>query len=166
MEKLNDIKSYLAKPSAFHPKRIGSRSQIGGYRVLFYGGNILDKSSAVEQLSREYGKEVYRVDLSQIVSQYIGETEKNLRVIFNNVKGKEVILFFDEADALFGKRTTVKDSHDRYANHEISYLLQKVEEYQGLVILSTNLKSILDPAFIRRFQTVVNFEKPKPPTPS
>jgi SpoVK/Ycf46/Vps4 family AAA+-type ATPase len=99
------------------------------------------------------------VDLSQAVSKYIGQTEKNLAEVFKKAEGKNWILFFDEADALIGKRTDVKDSHDRYANQEISYLLQRLEHYPGLAILATNLKGNIDKAFIRRFQTVLHFPK-------
>ncbi|HEX8315766.1 MAG TPA: ATP-binding protein [Flavisolibacter sp.] len=160
MEKLNDIKSYLTKPSLARAKGIDSRSRTGGYRVLFYGDNNMEKSLVVEQLSREHGKEVYRVDLSKIVSKYIGETEKNLQAVFDKADGRDVILLFDEADALFGKRTNIRDSHDKYANLEINYLLQKLEEYSGLVILSTNQKANIDAPFMRRFQTVLNFKNP------
>jgi SpoVK/Ycf46/Vps4 family AAA+-type ATPase len=114
---------------------------------------------AVEMLGKEFNKKVYRVDLSQVVSKYIGETEKNLSVVFKKAESKDWILFFDEADALFGKRTDVKDAHDKYANQEVSYLLQRIEDYPGLAILSTNLKGTIDSAFLRRFQTVVNFPK-------
>jgi SpoVK/Ycf46/Vps4 family AAA+-type ATPase len=101
------------------------------------------------------------VDLSTVVSKYIGETEKNLFNLFNRAENKDWILFFDEADALFGKRTNVQSAHDRYANQEVAYLLQRVEEYQGLVILASNFKSNIDEAFVRRFQTIINFPMPK-----
>ena len=97
-----------------------------------------------------------------VVSKYIGETEKNLANLFAKAEGQDWILFFDEADALFGKRTGVKDAHDRYANQEVAYLLQRIEDYPGLVVLSTNLKANLDEAFARRFQTVVRFKMPNP----
>src|SRR5204863_2251929 len=111
-------------------------------------------------LGKEFNKDVYRVDLSQIVSKYIGETEKNLSKIFDRAEHKDWILFFDEADALFGKRTNVQSSHDKYANQEVSYLLQRVEDYAGLLILSSNFKNNLDDAFIRRFHEVVHFPLP------
>ena len=101
------------------------------------------------------------MDLSKIVSKYIGETEKNLSAIFQRAKDKEWILFFDEADALFGKRTNVRDTHDRYANQEVSYLLQKIEEHNGLVFLSTNKKKNIDPAFMRRLRYVIDFPFPE-----
>ena len=97
-----------------------------------------------------------------MISKYIGETEKNLTKIFDRAENKKWILFFDEADALFGKRTEVKDSHDRYANQEVSFLLQRVEDYNGLVILATNLKSNIDEAFARRFQSIIDFPMPRP----
>src|SRR5262249_36961621 len=103
---------------------------------------------------------LYKIDLSQIVSKYIGETEKNLDAIFTEAENASCILFFDEADALFGKRSEVRDSHDRYANIEISYLLQKLEEYEGVAILATNLRQNLDQSFVRRLAFVVYFPVP------
>src|SRR5690606_16170501 len=104
--------------------------------------------------------QVFRIDLSIVVSKYIGETEKNLSALFDRARNKDWILFFDEADALFGKRTGIKDSHDRFANQEVSYLLQKVEDFDGLVILASNLKGNLDEAFLRRFNAVIAFQLP------
>jgi SpoVK/Ycf46/Vps4 family AAA+-type ATPase len=104
--------------------------------------------------------DVYQIDLSMVVSKYIGETEKNLSALFDRAKNKNWILFFDEADALFGKRSDVKDSHDRYANQQVSYLLQRVEDYSGIVILATNLKGNIDRAFSRRFQNIIKFNMP------
>jgi SpoVK/Ycf46/Vps4 family AAA+-type ATPase len=104
--------------------------------------------------------DVYRIDLSMVVSKYIGETEKNLAGVFDMAENKHWILFFDEADALFGKRTNTSDAHDRHANQEVSYLLQRIEDFPGLVILATNFKSNIDEAFARRFQLTVNFQKP------
>jgi SpoVK/Ycf46/Vps4 family AAA+-type ATPase len=131
-----------------------------GYRSLFYGPSGTGKTLSATLLGKATGREVYRIDLSMIVSKYIGETEKNLSKIFDRAENKNWILFFDEADALFGKRTSVKDSHDRYANQETSYLLQRVEDYKGLVILATNLKANIDDAFARRFQSVIHFPMP------
>jgi SpoVK/Ycf46/Vps4 family AAA+-type ATPase len=111
-------------------------------------------------VARELGLDLYSIDLSQMVSKYIGETEKNLRRVFDAADEGGAVLLFDEADALFGKRSDVKDSHDRYANIEVSYLLQRVETYRGLAILTTNLKSALDTAFLRRFRFVVSFPFP------
>jgi SpoVK/Ycf46/Vps4 family AAA+-type ATPase len=113
-----------------------------------------------EVLARELRLDLYRIDLSQVVSKYIGETEKNLRRVFDAAEEGGVVLLFDEADALFGKRSEVKDSHDRYANIEVSYLLQRMESYRGLAILTTNMKSALDTAFLRRIRFVVQFPFP------
>ena len=115
---------------------------------------------AGEVLARELNLDLYRIDLSQVVNKYIGETEKNLRRVFDAAEESGAILLFDEADALFGKRSEVKDSHDRYANIEISYLLQRMEAYSGLAILTTNMKSALDTAFLRRLRFVVQFPFP------
>ena len=111
-------------------------------------------------MGNECGKNVYRIDLSQIVSKYIGETEKNLSSLFQLSENKNWILFFDEADALFGKRTEMTDAKDKYANQETSYLLQRIEDFQGLIILATNFKPNIDSAFLRRFQSIVYFKIP------
>ena len=111
-------------------------------------------------LARALGMEIYRIDLAGVVSKYIGETEKNLRRLFDAAEGGGAILFFDEADALFGRRSEVKDSHDRYANIEINYLLQRLESYRGLAILATNRKSSMDTAFLRRLRFIVSFPFP------
>ena len=131
-----------------------------GYRVLLYGPPGTGKTLTATLLGKQFNKEVYRVDLSQIVSKYIGETEKNLENVFRRAESRNWILFFDEADALFGKRTSVQSSHDKYANQEVSYLLQRVEDYSGLLILASNFKNNLDDAFIRRFHEVVHFPLP------
>jgi SpoVK/Ycf46/Vps4 family AAA+-type ATPase len=115
---------------------------------------------AAEVLAHALDLDLYRIDLSAVVSKYIGETEKNLRRIFDAAEEGGAILLFDEADALFGKRSEVKDSHDRYANIEVSYLLQRMEAYRGLAILTTNLKSALDTAFLRRIRFIVQFPFP------
>ena len=132
-----------------------------GYRTLFHGPPGTGKTLTATLLGKMTDRPVYRVDLSQVVSKYIGETEKNLASLFDRARNKEWILFFDEADALFGKRTNVKDAHDRYANQEVSYLLQRVEDFPGLVILATNFKNNIDEAFQRRFQTIVHFPFPR-----
>jgi SpoVK/Ycf46/Vps4 family AAA+-type ATPase len=115
---------------------------------------------AAEVIANELRLNLYRIDLSAVVSKYIGETEKNLRRMFDAAENGGAILFFDEADALFGKRSEVKDSHDRYANIEINYLLQRMEAYRGLAILATNMKSALDTAFLRRLRFIVRFPFP------
>ena len=133
-----------------------------GYRALFFGPSGTGKTLAASLLGKQTDRDVYRIDLSMIVSKFIGETEKNLARIFDQAEDKNWILFFDEADALFGKRTSVKDSHDRYANQEVSYLLQRVEGFNGLVILASNFRNNIDEAFLRRFQSVIYFPKPSP----
>lgn len=115
---------------------------------------------AAEVLARALRLDLYRIDLSQVISKFIGETEKNLRKVFDAAESGAAILLFDEADALFGKRSEVKDSHDRYANVEVSYLLQRMEAYSGLAILTTNMKAALDQAFLRRIRFVVQFPFP------
>jgi SpoVK/Ycf46/Vps4 family AAA+-type ATPase len=131
-----------------------------GYRALFFGPSGTGKTQTASLLGKQTGRDVYRIDLSMIVSKFIGETEKNLSRIFDQAEDKDWILFFDEADALFGKRTSVKDAHDRYANQEVSYLLQRVESFGGLVILASNFRNNIDEAFLRRFQSVIHFPKP------
>ncbi|WAN69531.1 ATP-binding protein [Moorena producens JHB] len=133
-----------------------------GISALFYGASGTGKTMAAEVLANEFRLDLYRIDLSRVVSKYIGETEKNLRRIFDAAETGSAILLFDEADALFGKRTQVKDSHDRNANIEVSYLLQRMEAYQGLAILTTNFQSALDSAFERRIRFVVEFPFPGP----
>lgn len=131
-----------------------------GYRSLFYGPPGTGKTLTAMLLGASVGADVYRIDLSMVVSKYIGETEKNLATVFDQAQNKKWILFFDEADALFGKRTNTSSSNDRHANQEISYLLQRVEDFPGVVILATNLKANIDEAFARRFQTAVYFPMP------
>lgn len=131
-----------------------------GISALFSGASGTGKTMAAEVLANELQLDLYRIDLSQVVSKYIGETEKNLRRVFDAAEQGGAILLFDEADALFGKRSEVKDSHDRYANVEISYLLQRMESYRGLAILTTNLKDAIDTAFLRRIRFVVQFPFP------
>ena len=132
-----------------------------GVMALFFGPPGTGKTMAAEILAGELGLDLYKIDLSSMVSKYIGETEKNLERIFNEAESSNAILFFDEADAIFGKRSEVKDAHDRYANIEISYLLQRMEAYDGVTILATNLRANLDDAFLRRLQFGVDFPFPK-----
>ncbi|MBP0904177.1 ATP-binding protein [Mariniflexile gromovii] len=132
-----------------------------GYRVLFHGPPGTGKTLTASLLGKQTGKDVYKIDLSMVVSKFIGETEKNLSNLLAKAEKTENILFFDEADALFGKRTNVRDAHDKYANQEVSYLLQRIENYNGLVILASNLKSNIDEAFVRRFQAIIHFPLPK-----
>jgi hypothetical protein len=131
-----------------------------GISVLFAGASGTGKTLAAEVLAHDLGVDLYRIDLSQVVSKYIGETEKNLRRVFSAAEHGGCALLFDEADAIFGKRSEVKDSHDRYANIEVSYLLQRMESYRGIAILTTNHRSALDPAFLRRLRFVIEFPFP------
>lgn len=131
-----------------------------GYRALFYGPPGTGKTLAATLLGKKNQMDVYRVDLSMIVSKYIGETEKNLAKVFDLAENRNWILFFDEADALFGKRTSTNTSNDRHANQEVAYLLQRIEDFPGTVILATNLKSNIDEAFSRRFQSIIYFPMP------
>jgi MoxR-like ATPase len=128
-----------------------------GVNALFSGPSGAGKTMAASILARELGHELYKIDLSAVVSKYIGETEKNLSEIFEQAQSSNVMLFFDEADSLFGKRSQVKDAHDRYANIEVAYLLQRIEEYDGVVILATNMKRSIDDAFARRMHHTVEF---------
>jgi SpoVK/Ycf46/Vps4 family AAA+-type ATPase len=141
----------------------GFRQVLGratGVSALFAGPSGVGKTMAAEVIAQALALDLYVVDLARVTSKYIGETEKNLRRIFDAAEAGGAVLFFDEADALFGKRSEVKDSHDRYANAEISYLLQRMERYGGLAILATNLKSHLDTAFLRRLRMIVDFPMP------
>jgi SpoVK/Ycf46/Vps4 family AAA+-type ATPase len=131
-----------------------------GVTVLFAGPPGTGKTMAAEVIAGELGLELYKIDLSTVVNKYIGETEKNLSRIFDEAATSNAILFFDEADAIFGKRSEVKDAHDRYANIEVSYLLQRMETYDGVTILATNLRANLDEAFTRRLQFAVDFPFP------
>jgi hypothetical protein len=132
-----------------------------GFRVLFHGAPGTGKTLTAILLGKLSGRDVYMIDLSMVVSKYIGETEKNLEKVFARAEHKDWILFFDEADALFGKRTGISDAHDKYANQEIAYLLQRLEDYNGLVILSSNMRNNIDEAFTRRLQSVVHFPIPR-----
>jgi hypothetical protein len=131
-----------------------------GITALFAGESGTGKTMGAEVIANDLGLDLYRIDLSAVVSKYIGETEKNLRRLFDAAERGGAILFFDEADALFGKRSEVKDSHDRYANIEINYLLQRMESYSGLAVLATNIKNALDTAFMRRLRFTVDFPFP------
>lgn len=139
----------------------GDKTRRGlGINALFTGPSGTGKTMAAEVLANDLRLDLYRIDLSSVVSKYIGDTEKNLRRVFDGAEDGGALLFFDEADALFGKRSEVRDSHDRYANIEVNYLLQRMETYRGLAILSTNMKSALDTAFLRRLRFVVTFSFP------
>lgn len=131
-----------------------------GYWVLFHGPAGTGKTLTATLLGQTTGRPVLRIDLSRVVSKYIGETEKNLSRLFDEARDKEWILFFDEADALFGKRTDIRDAHDKYANQEVAYLLQAIETHPGLVILATQHRDDIDDTFLRRCQASVPFSPP------
>jgi ATPase family associated with various cellular activities (AAA) len=162
-ELLSSISSYLRHRdlvlSEWGYERTVARTQ--GLKVLFAGESGTGKTMAGQVLARDLGLDLFRIDLATVVSKYIGETEKNLDRIFDAAEGSNAILFFDEADALFGKRSEVRDSHDRYANIEVAYLLQKMEAYEGAVILATNFRQNMDDAFLRRLDVVVDFPFPE-----
>ena len=159
---LHDIAAHVRQRLTVYEKwGFAGRSRRGlGISALFAGTSGTGKTMAAEVLGNELQLDVYRIDLSSVIDKYIGETEKNLKRIFDAAEGGGVILLFDEADALFGKRTEVKDSHDRHANVGVSYLLQRMEAYRGLAVLTTNLKNSLDQAFLRRLRFVIQFPFP------
>jgi ATPase family associated with various cellular activities (AAA) len=160
LQQIHDLQAWILHgPTILHEWGMRKKLKLG-YRALFNGPPGTGKTLTASLLGKYTGKDVYKVDISMVVSKFIGETEKNLSNLFARAESKGWILFFDEADALFGKRTSVRDAHDKYANQEVSYLLQRVENYDGLVILSSNLKSNIDDAFIRRFQSIVHFPMP------
>jgi AAA+ superfamily predicted ATPase len=159
-EEINLIKCWIDKGDHLLNELELNKKIKPGYKSLFYGPPGTGKTLTACLLGKSTGRDVYRVDLSLIVSKYIGETEKNLSRIFDYAKKNEWILFFDEADALFGKRTQTNSSNDRYANQEVAYLLQRIEDFPGVIILASNLKSNMDDAFSRRFQSMVYFGMP------
>ena len=160
LDELMTIQAWIRHgPRLLDEWRLG-RALKPGYRSLFFGPPGTGKTLTATLLGQAVGADVYRIDLSMVVSKYIGETEKNLANVFDQAHNRSWILFFDEADALFGKRTAASSSNDRHANQEISYLLQRVEDFPGTVILATNLKANIDEAFARRFQSMVHFPMP------
>ncbi|MGG8495306.1 ATP-binding protein [Tenacibaculum sp. TC6] len=160
MEEVKEIEHWLEYNEVLM-KDWGMQSKIKpGYRVLFYGLPGTGKTLTASLLGKYTNKDVYRVDLSMVVSKYIGETEKNLSKLFDKSIHQDWILFFDEADSIFGKRTNVRDAHDKYANQEVSYLLQRIEAHPGLIILASNFKNNIDSAFTRRFNNIIEFEAP------
>ena len=162
-EQLKEVKNYIKnKGVVYHDWGFDNKLSLGkGLNIMFSGASGTGKTMAAEVIASELGLDLYKIDLSMVVSKYIGETEKNLNRIFKEAEQSNAILFFDEADALFGKRSEVRDSHDRYANIEISYLLQKMEENEGIVILATNLSQNIDDAFMRRMHFNVEFPFPE-----
>ncbi|OYU84395.1 MAG: AAA family ATPase, partial [Burkholderiales bacterium PBB5] len=162
LAQLDDIGLWLTHGSRLLGEWGFGRRVGAGHVSLFHGPPGTGKTLSACLLGERCGREVHRVDLSLVVSKYIGETEKNLSRLFDAAERAGWILFFDEADALFGKRTGVGDSHDRYANQEVSYLLQRIESFAGVVVLASNMKHNIDEAFLRRFQSVIHFPLPKP----
>jgi SpoVK/Ycf46/Vps4 family AAA+-type ATPase len=162
MAALHDIARQLRhRERVFADWGFGAKHRLGqGLVALFTGESGTGKTLAAEAIANAVALDLYRVDLATLVSKYIGETEKNLRRLFDAAETGGGVLLFDEADALFGKRSEVKDSHDRYANIEVAYLLQRIEAYRGLAILTTNMRSALDRAFLRRMRFVVSFPFP------
>jgi SpoVK/Ycf46/Vps4 family AAA+-type ATPase len=162
MRHLRSIASHLRHRSrVYRDWGFGTKVARGrGLSILFSGAPGTGKTMAAEVLARELSLLLFQIDLSTVVSKYIGETERNLSVIFAEAEMSQSLLFFDEADALFGKRTEVKDAHDRYANMEVNYLLQRIEQFKGLVVLATNFQKNLDDAFLRRLQYVIEFPYP------
>ena len=162
MDEVDHIKTWMLNQHQFKSIDFLKKRFTKGYRALFYGPPGTGKTLTASLLGRMHNRSVYRIDLSQIVSKYIGETEKNLSRIFDLAENKDWILFFDEAESLFSKRTDVSDSNDKFANMETSFLLQRIEDFDGLIILATNLKPNIDRAFIRRFQSIIHFTLPLP----
>jgi ATPase family associated with various cellular activities (AAA) len=160
LQQIHDLEAWITHGQTILHEWDMKRKLKLGYRVLFHGPPGTGKTLTASLLGKYTGKDVYKIDISMVVSKFIGETEKNLANLFAKAESKDWILFFDEADALFGKRTNVRDAHDKYANQEVSYLLQRVENYDGLVILASNFKSNIDDAFIRRFQSIIHFPLP------
>lgn len=157
---ISEIETWL-KHNEVLMNKWGMKNRIKpGFRVLFTGPPGTGKTLTASLLGKYTKRDVFRIDLSLVVSKYIGETEKNLSKLFDRAENKDWILFFDEADALFGKRTGVRDAHDKYANQEVSYLLQRIESHSGLVILASNMKNNIDIAFTRRFNAIIEFEIP------
>ncbi|WP_237276513.1 ATP-binding protein [Tenacibaculum ovolyticum] len=160
LEDVKEIENWLAYKDTLM-NDWGMKAKIKpGYRVLFCGLPGTGKTLTAGLLGKYTGKDVYRVDLSMVVSKFIGETEKNLSKLFDKSINQNWILFFDEADAIFGKRTSVRDAHDKYANQEVSYLLQRIEAHPGLIILASNFRNNIDSAFTRRFHNIIEFEAP------
>ncbi|MEP7356314.1 MAG: ATP-binding protein, partial [Anaerolineales bacterium] len=164
-DQLSMLKELIAtvrgRPMVLETWGVGEKlAASAGVTILFAGPPGTGKTMAAEVIASELGLELYKIDLSTVVNKYIGETEKNLGRIFDEASNSNAILFFDEADAIFGKRSEVKDAHDRYANIEVSYLLQRMETYDGVTILATNLRANLDEAFTRRLQFAVDFPFP------
>lgn len=160
MEEIDHLQTWLKQGKELISRWELARAVKPGYRSLFFGPPGTGKTLTATLLGASVGVDVYRIDLSMVVSKYIGETEKNLAGVFDQAQNKNWILFFDEADSLFGKRTQTSNSNDRHANQEISYLLQRIEDFPGVVILASNIKANIDEAFARRFQSIIYFPLP------
>ncbi len=159
--KIREIENWITHSNKVFTEWGMRRKFKPGYRSLFFGPPGTGKTLTATLLGKYTRRDVFRIDLSRVISKYIGETEKSLARLFDKAQNKNWILFFDEADALFGKRTEIRDAHDKYANQEVAYLLQRIENYSGLVILATNQRGNVDDAFIRRFQSMVHFPVPR-----
>ena len=162
LEQLAEIETWLRHNDFLMKDERLARRVKPGYRAIFYGPPGGGKTLAVSLLGKSNALPVYKIDLSMVVSKFIGETEKNLAALFDRAQYQNWILFFDEADSLFSKRTGVRDAHDKYANQEVSYLLQRIEDFPGVIILASNFKSNMDEAFMRRFQSIIHFPMPGP----
>ena len=160
MDQIMELKTWLLHKDMLMQDWGLSKRLKPGYRTLFYGPPGTGKTLTASLLGKNLGMDVYRIDLSMVVSKYIGETEKNLSRIFDSAANQNWILFFDEADALFGKRTQANSSNDRHANQQTAYLLQRIEDFSGFIILASNLKGNMDEAFSRRFQSIIGFQMP------
>lgn len=160
MEEVREVETWIQHSEAFLKDPHLRKHLKPGYRALLYGPPGTGKTLTASLIGKSTGLEVYRIDLSMIVSKYIGETEKNLGKVFDLAQSRRWILFFDEADALFGKRTETTSSNDRHANQQVGYLLQRIEDFPGIIILATNLKDNLDAAFLRRFQSIIQIPAP------
>lgn len=162
-QQVEDIHVWVKHSQSILEQWGGSKGHVKpGYRALFYGPPGTGKTLTACLIGKSTGKDVYKIDLSMVISKWVGETEKNLARVFDTAENKDWILFFDEADALFGKRSDSGGSQERYANQEVSYLLQRTENYPGTIILASNLKGNMDEAFIRRFQSMIYFPMPSP----
>ncbi len=160
MDQITEIKTWIEHQDTLMNDWGLEKKIKPGYRTLFFGPPGTGKTLTASLLGKETGKDVFRIDLSMVVSKYIGETEKNLSRVFDTAQYKDWILFFDEADSLFSQRTPTSSSNDRHANHQTGYLLQRIEDFPGIVILASNLKSNIDEAFTRRFQSMIHFDIP------
>jgi len=159
-KELKDIENWIRFEESILNSESMSKKIKRGYKVVFYGPSGTGKTLTAGLIGKKFEKDVYRIDLSQVSSKYIGETEKNLERLFKQARNKNWILFFDEGESLFGKRGNSGQSNERYANQQVGFLLQKIEDHPGVVILATNLKGNIDEAFLRRFQKMIYFEAP------